>query len=142
MISKVYEKKNIKKKNTKTDFEGGYLHYDWADLIDFGMDMCWETFHYKNGAVTFRSYKCMKMAFCLFLYNTHLSVKYSHWLYLAALHTIMCLDFYCFVLLIYNFCLTLFLWNNYTTLLTESFCVSMIYLKSHSQQIANRPSPQ
>jgi len=39
----------------------------------------------------------------------------------------------------YSFCLLLFL---YTALLTEPFHVSVTYLKTHTRQIANQPSPQ
>ena len=42
----------------------------------------------------------------------------------------------------YSFCLPLFLEKNYTALLTESFRVSVTYLKTRTRQIANQPSPQ
>jgi len=41
----------------------------------------------------------------------------------------------------YSFYLTLFLEKNYTALLTESFQVSVTYLKIHTRQITNQPSP-
>ena len=38
------------------------------------------------------SYRCVRMAFSWFMYNTHLSVARLYWLYLAVWHTIVCLD--------------------------------------------------
>jgi len=42
----------------------------------------------------------------------------------------------------YSFCLTPFLEKNYTALLTESFRVSVTYLKTRTRQIANQPLSQ
>jgi len=43
---------------------------------------------------------------------------------------------------LYSLSLPFFFEKNYTALLTESFYVSLIYLKMHTRQIANHPSPE
>jgi len=55
------------------------------------------------------------------------------------------------IIIIHNIIIILFHWptafdfqlllkKNYTAFLTESFCVSVTYLKMHTRQIANQPS--
>jgi len=74
-----------------------YLRDGWADLTEIWNVMCptlrnvsqqnWCSF-----VQALLSYRCVKMAFSWFLYNTHLSIACLHWLYIATRHIVVCLD--------------------------------------------------
>jgi len=99
-FSKACEKKKIKKNtmNIRLTLKVcTYLHDGWMDLTEIWNEMCptlrgfpqqkWCSF-----VLVLSSYRCVKTAFSWFLYSTHLSVTRPHWLYLAAWHTMECLD--------------------------------------------------
>ena len=79
------------------NFEGVYFHDGLADLTEIWNGMCptlrdFPQQKWCSSVQALSSYRCVKTAFSWFLYNTHLSVARSYWLYLPARHTIMCLD--------------------------------------------------
>jgi len=77
-------------KNIKTNFEGVYLHDGWEDSSQIWNERCPTSREHPQqkwfiSVQALLSYRCVKMAFSPFLYNTraHFSVALPYWLYLA-----------------------------------------------------------